>query len=210
MNYLEKDLKESFRPIKRRDEFGQRVQSPAPITNHRDLAQKLGMTKSTLYRWISNPAQRNFTDEQLKIIHEQLNWKQFGLDNECLVPIQQTHEILERDKQEAHLESRLLRFSKVDESLAAQLTEELKAEVEKIVEDEKSRAVRRAIRVEAERYNEVSEAFREQSMKMQKANEELKAMAKRLRDAEKNLRFAQETANKQTEMLETALNKLAS
>lgn len=214
MNYLQKTLKESFRPIRSRNEFQERIETRPPLKDVRALAEKMGMPKTTLYRWLSNPAQRNFSDEQLEILHNQLHWRHFDLDGNQIIHIKQTHDILERDRQEDEMELRLGSFGKHDRF--PDMTEQLKKELTKIIEDEKSKAVKRSLQESTARVNILTEQLRVSQQQVAELSKKLSERDEREAELKKSLDFATMVADrfsyfaKQQEELREQIQKLAS
>jgi hypothetical protein len=206
MNYLKKALQASYRTVRTDDPDGQEITIVPPIRNGRDLANALDMPKSTLFRWIDNPALRQFTDEQLQILHNQLHWRQVDFDGNQVLHIKQTKDLLERDLEADQNEGKQGEFGRDLEDLIRELPPELRLPIRKSHNRQMESAVKRSLEESTARLNMLTEQFRVSQIELAEASEKLHESVRRIKELEKNLDFAQMVAHRYHQLDEEVRN----
>ena len=211
MNYLKKALQASYKVVRTSDPDGEEIRIVPPIRNGRDMAAALDMPKSTLFRWIDNPAARQFTDEQLQILHNQLYWRQTDLEGNQVLHIKQTKDLLQRDLEADQTEERGRFGSGVEEWKS--LSTELRGAIRKVINDEIDSAVKRSLEESTARVNILTEQLRVKEELLAEVNAKLTSHEARINEMQDNLDFARMVADRFSEISEqqqVLIEKLAS
>ena len=213
MNYLKKALQASYRTVRTDDPDGQEIAIVPPIRNGRDLAAALDMPKSTLFRWIDNPALRQFTDEQLQILHKQLYWRQVDFDGNPLLHIKQTKDLLQRDLEADQKEGKRGSFGRGFDDQFRELDVELRAAIRKVINDEIEMAVKRSLEESTARVNILTEQLRVKEELLAEVKEKLRTREARMKEMKDHLDFATMVADRFSQISEqqqVLIDKLAS
>lgn len=190
--------------------------SQSKIRNVRDLAEALGMPKSTLFRWIDNPGLRQFSDEQIEILHSQLYWRQQDFDGKPLLHIKQTKDLLKRDLEADQAEGERGSFGSGFDAQFRELDSDFRRAIRKVINDEVESTVKRSLEESTARLNILAEQLRVKEQLLAEANDKLAKQTVDMKEMQGNLDFARMVADrfsyfaKQQEELKAQIDKLAS
>lgn len=213
MNYLKKALQASYKVVRTSDPDGEEIRIVPPIRNGRDMADALDMPKSTLFRWIDNPAARQFTDEQLQILHNQLYWRQTDLEGNQVLHIKQTKDLLQRDLEADQDEGKRGSYGRGFDVQFRELDADLRAALRKVINQEIDSAVKRSLEESTARVNILTEQLRVKDQLLAEVNEKLRTREARMNEMKEHLDFAQMVADRFSEISEqqqVLIEKLAS
>lgn len=216
MNYLKKELLTSFKPRRTTDPDGIEMRRQSDIRNVNEMAEALGMTRATLYRWLDNPALRKFDAKQLEILHNQLHWSHTDFEGNQIIHIKQTTDLLERDLQSDQEEGKRGQFGSRFDQVMENLSDDDRRVIERGMDRETRSAVKRSLEESTARLNILTEQLRVSQTQLAEALEKINALHEREDELRKNLDFARMVADrfsyfaKQQDEMKTQIDKLAS